>query len=393
MVRACHRDTCPTGIATQRPNLRAKFAGTARGRGHVPAVHRRGGARDCSPRSGCARSTRPSAGSSCCASRPPATPAPTRSTCRRCSCRRADPPVPRGASSPTVDIQRPRSELDEQLLDDGFTALWEGRDVDARVHDHQRRPHRSARRSAARSASSGATASRPARCTPASPGSAGQSFGAFLADGVHLELVGEANDYVGKGMGGGRIVIRAARRRRRRPGPRRQHRALRRHRRPAVRGRAGRGAVRRPQQRRDGGRRGHRRPRVRVHDRRHRRGPRARSATTSAPGMTGGEAYVYDPDGLLVAAHITRSSSTPRRPDDAAGGRAAVPRRAPPGAHRLRPGRGASSPTGTPPSGPSGGSRPSTRSPASSAPTRACSARRADALPDYSASVSTGRVS
>ncbi|TXI48186.1 MAG: glutamate synthase large subunit [Lysobacter sp.] len=39
-------------------------------------------------------------------------------------------------------------------------------------------------------------------------GTAGQSFGAFLAGGVHLELDGEANDYVGKGMADGRIVIR-----------------------------------------------------------------------------------------------------------------------------------------------------------------------------------------
>ncbi len=39
-------------------------------------------------------------------------------------------------------------------------------------------------------------------------GSAGQSFGAFLARGVRLHLVGEANDYVGKGMGGGEITIR-----------------------------------------------------------------------------------------------------------------------------------------------------------------------------------------
>src|SRR5207245_6754983 len=31
LVRACHKDTCPTGIATQRPHLRAKFAGTAEG--------------------------------------------------------------------------------------------------------------------------------------------------------------------------------------------------------------------------------------------------------------------------------------------------------------------------------------------------------------------------
>ena len=38
-------------------------------------------------------------------------------------------------------------------------------------------------------------------------GTAGQSFGAFLAKGVTLELEGEANDYVGKGLSGGRIVV------------------------------------------------------------------------------------------------------------------------------------------------------------------------------------------
>ena len=39
-------------------------------------------------------------------------------------------------------------------------------------------------------------------------GTAGQSFGAFLARGVSLELFGDANDYVGKGMSGGRVVVR-----------------------------------------------------------------------------------------------------------------------------------------------------------------------------------------
>ncbi len=39
-------------------------------------------------------------------------------------------------------------------------------------------------------------------------GTAGQSFGAFLARGVSFELEGDANDYVGKGLSGGRIVIR-----------------------------------------------------------------------------------------------------------------------------------------------------------------------------------------
>ncbi|MCK8680505.1 glutamate synthase large subunit [Streptomyces lichenis] len=39
-------------------------------------------------------------------------------------------------------------------------------------------------------------------------GSAGQSFGAFLPQGVTLRLEGDANDYVGKGLSGGRIVVR-----------------------------------------------------------------------------------------------------------------------------------------------------------------------------------------
>ncbi|MEY4708141.1 MAG: hypothetical protein RJB58_1864 [Pseudomonadota bacterium] len=39
-------------------------------------------------------------------------------------------------------------------------------------------------------------------------GTAGQSFGAFLARGVFIELTGDANDYVGKGLSGGRIVVK-----------------------------------------------------------------------------------------------------------------------------------------------------------------------------------------
>jgi glutamate synthase (NADPH/NADH) large chain len=39
-------------------------------------------------------------------------------------------------------------------------------------------------------------------------GSAGQSFGAWLAHGVTLDLEGEGNDYVGKGLSGGRIIVR-----------------------------------------------------------------------------------------------------------------------------------------------------------------------------------------
>jgi len=39
-------------------------------------------------------------------------------------------------------------------------------------------------------------------------GTAGQTFGAFLARGITLELFGEANDYVGKGLSGGRLIVR-----------------------------------------------------------------------------------------------------------------------------------------------------------------------------------------
>src|ERR1700676_3075851 len=43
-------------------------------------------------------------------------------------------------------------------------------------------------------------------------GSAGQSMGAFLAEGVTLTLEGEANDYVGKGLSGGRLAVYPPRR-------------------------------------------------------------------------------------------------------------------------------------------------------------------------------------
>ena len=39
-------------------------------------------------------------------------------------------------------------------------------------------------------------------------GTAGQSLGAFLAKGITLEVFGDANDYVGKGLSGGKIIVR-----------------------------------------------------------------------------------------------------------------------------------------------------------------------------------------
>ena len=109
-------------------------------------------------------------------------------------------------------------------------------------------------------------------------GSAGQSLGAFAAPGLKIEVMGEANDYVGKGLSrrhhrgaaAARLAAGAARER-----DHRQHRALRRDRRLALRQRPGRRAVLRAQLRRRGGGRGLRLERLRVHDRRRGGDPRA----------------------------------------------------------------------------------------------------------------------
>ncbi len=109
-------------------------------------------------------------------------------------------------------------------------------------------------------------------------GSAGQSFGAFVPRGMTLWVHGETNDYCGKGLSGGKIVVRVpegAGYRAGREHHHRQRRALRRHAGEAYfQGIAGeRFCVRNSGA--HGGRRRRRRPRLRVHDRRARRGARS----------------------------------------------------------------------------------------------------------------------
>lgn len=53
-----------------------------------------------------------------------------------------------------------------------------------------------------------ASTAMPEQITLCLRGSAGQSLGAFLARGIRIELLGDANDYVGKGLSGGSIVVR-----------------------------------------------------------------------------------------------------------------------------------------------------------------------------------------
>ena len=56
MMRVCHLNTCPVGIATQDPELRARFRGTPEHVIGVPDARRRGGPRADGARSACAAS-------------------------------------------------------------------------------------------------------------------------------------------------------------------------------------------------------------------------------------------------------------------------------------------------------------------------------------------------
>ena len=170
MARQCHLNTCPTGIATQREDLRAKFTGRPE---HV-INHLMLLAED------------------------------AREHLSRLGARTLDEIVGR----PELLDMAGDCKLDLSLVlqapagDEPRRRMW-ARNGEApapappsgRIDNSHRTLGASLARGESRSYQ----------------GSAGQSFGAFLDAGVELELDGEAQDYVGKGMGGGSIVIRPPR--------------------------------------------------------------------------------------------------------------------------------------------------------------------------------------
>jgi glutamate synthase domain-containing protein 2/glutamate synthase domain-containing protein 1/glutamate synthase domain-containing protein 3 len=213
MVRTCHQDNCPVGIATQRPDLRAKFTGTPemvvhfleyvaeevrrllaciglqaldQAIGRVELLRQRP--------SGNQRADRLDLGPLLVQ----ATPVPGA----------AGPGQRRFAAADPAQVRRrPRSALGDRVHDEVMPGLLAGDLV------HLRYPVANTDRSVGARlgvAIGAAYGSRPpaGRARVEFAGAAGQSFGAFLAPGVDFRLTGTANDYVGKGMGGGRIVIR-----------------------------------------------------------------------------------------------------------------------------------------------------------------------------------------
>ena len=251
MMRKCHLNTCPVGVATQDPVLRAKFTGQARARHQLLLLRRRGGARDHGrarlphvrrddrpdrsarqgPRHRALEGARASTSRSCSTSR----------TCRKSvaiyDCEAQDHGLEKVLDNKLIELAKPALEAQEA--------------GQGRARDPQRRPHRSAPCCRARSPSATATpACRRTRSGCTFNGTAGQSFGALAARGVTLDLVGEANDYVGKGLSGGKLIVRPNADLEHHAGGehhRRQHGALRRHHRRVLLPRHRRRALRRAQ--------------------------------------------------------------------------------------------------------------------------------------------------
>jgi glutamate synthase (NADPH) large chain len=207
MMRVCHLDTCPVGVATQNPELRKRYTGKPEfvvtffeyvaeevrellaelgfrsldeAIGHAelldtaPAVdHWKAAGLDLSPLL----------------------------------------QVPDLPADPARRRMRPQQHGLDQALDNTLIQLCEGALMDASPVTLEL-PVRNVNRTVGTMLGSLVTRRYGAAGLPDDTidltftGSAGQSFGAFLPSGVTLRLIGDANDHVGKGLSGGRIVVR-----------------------------------------------------------------------------------------------------------------------------------------------------------------------------------------
>ena len=206
MMRKCHLNTCPVGIATQDPVLRAKFQGTPENvinfffflAEQVRRYMAQMGFRTFDEMVG--RSD-------------------------MLECRTAldhwkakgidlstilyNPPVPSRVARRCVEKQDHGLEeaLDYTLIDLAHEALDRRQPI--RIQLPIRNVHRTvgAMLSGEIARRYGSTGLPTDTIHCRFQGSAGQSFGAFLAVGVTLELEGDANDYVGKGLSGGNLIV------------------------------------------------------------------------------------------------------------------------------------------------------------------------------------------
>ena len=207
MMRVCHLDTCPVGVATQNPDLRAKYNGHAdfvvnffefiaqEVREHLAAL----GFRSIEEAVGRVEALR------------------TRQAVDHWKAKGLDlaPVLHRvelGEGDPlhcvTTQDHGLAEKLDVQLLEIARPALENGELVraDLTVRNVDRTVGTILGHHVTRATNGQGLPENTIDLTLR--GTAGQSFGAFLPRGITLRLVGDSNDYFGKGLSGGRLILR-----------------------------------------------------------------------------------------------------------------------------------------------------------------------------------------
>ncbi|HVL99101.1 MAG TPA: glutamate synthase-related protein [Egibacteraceae bacterium] len=206
MARACHRDTCPVGVATQRTDLREKYRGTP----EMVAAYLLFVAEEV--RRGLAamglRSMEEAVGRVDLLRRRELDHEASRALSLDPSPLLVVPDGDVRSYATSLPLQAPRSALGDQVFDDAFESLWDGTLLNLKYDIGNADRTVGARLGGAVGLEFGEETKPPGSVSVRFSGQAGQSFGAFLSHGVEFVLTGEANDYVGKGMAGGRIVIR-----------------------------------------------------------------------------------------------------------------------------------------------------------------------------------------
>ena len=207
MARQCHLNTCPTGIATQREDLRAKFTGVPEQVIHFFA-HVAQDVRETLAALG-ARTLDEVIGR-CDLLRQKSVPGQPRTDLLDLSAvlAQVDPEGrrPRRCLQPRND-RAGYEPVDDEIIPLALPALERGEPFSLSLPIRNSQRTAGARLSGAIALRYGDAGLPEGTVRLRFTGSAGQSFGAFLAPGVQLSLQGEANDYVGKGMHGGQIAV------------------------------------------------------------------------------------------------------------------------------------------------------------------------------------------
>ena len=206
MARTCHSNNCPVGVATQRPELRAKFNGTPDQIIHfllhvaheVREILASLGARSLGEIVGRTELLRQVQRGAQAADKISLAPLLERLDRDGAAIAASDDLAGRVATSP----------LNAQIMADAALALDGSQPIELSYPISNIDRSVGATLGGAIGGRYGEGGLPEGSITLHFSGSAGQSFGAFMAPGMRMLLDGESNDYVGKGMGGGEIVVR-----------------------------------------------------------------------------------------------------------------------------------------------------------------------------------------